>query len=377
MTRHQSGTGGMNVPRELDAALRERGDGAALRAVYQAVASDASADAKATVAATEREAAWARLSRRLNDPDRVPYTDEVPPMLELVTDEVESAATAAVMAGPESSASSVLAAAAAATTQPPRARRVFTGLRGLAAAAVLLLGIGIGWASGQQHYHNAPGSRTVLQPLGDGSQVWLAPGSTVSQSRRWALYGWTGLDWLKPDARRVTLAGEAFFAVVRDPRPFTVETGDAEVRVLGTRFAVRAASAVHGTRVQVEEGRVAVTQTVSGGVPGTSSRAELTAGDAAQVVGAALSVYRVPAGRVAVAAQGGMTAIDEPLGEVFDALSRRYGVVIERSARVNLANKVSFFFPDEPDVETVLGDLCAAQGLTYTRTSRGYRIDGP
>ena len=375
MTRHQSGNGGVNVPRELDATLRERGDGAALRAVYQAVASDAPADATEAVSAMAREAAWARLSRRLNDPDRVPYTDEVPPMLELVTDEVESAVTSAVTSAPVSLVSPQIAVAT--TTLPQRVRRAFTGMRGLAAAAVLLLGVGIGWGSGQQHYHNAPGGRTVLQPLADGSRVWLAPGSTLSYSRRWVLYGWTGLDWLKPDARRVTLTGEALFAVTRDPRPFTVETGDAEVRVLGTRFTVRAASASHGTRVQVEEGRVAVTQTASRGIPVTSSRVELTAGDAAQVVNAALSVYRVPASRVAVAAQGGMAAIDEPLGEVFDALSRRYGVAIERSARVNLANKVSYFFPDEPDIETVLSDLCAAQGLTYTRSSRGYRIDGP
>jgi len=371
MTRRDAGNGGVNVPRELEAALRERGDGAALRAVYQAVVSDASAVAIDSVSTMAHEAAWARLSRRLNDPDRVPYTDDVPPMLELVTDDMESAVTSASM----SPASPVIAAAT--TTLPQRARRAFSGLRAFAAAAVLLLGIGIGWGSGQQHYHNAPGSRTVLQPLADGSRVWLAPGSTVSYSRRWVLYGWTGFNWLKPEARRLTLRGEAFFAVARDTRPFTVTTGDAEVRVLGTRFAVRAASASHGTRVQVEEGRVAVTQTASRGMPHSSSRVELTAGDAAQVVGAALSVYRVPAGRVAVAAQGGMTAIDEPLGEVFDALSRRYGVSIERSARVNLANKVSFFFPDEPDVETVLSDLCAAQGLTYTRSSRGYRIDGP
>jgi len=386
MTRRPSSNGGKHVPRvprELEAALRDRGDAAALRAVYEAVGSTAEAAAARDVSAAAHKAAWARLSRRLNDPDRVPYADDVPPILELVTDEAEAIVAATAVSAAQVAPTLPPSSRVAATTRTwlHRARRTLTGGRGLAAAAVLLLGVGIGWASGQHQYHNAPGGRTVLQPLADGSRVWLAPGSTVAHSRRWLLYGWTGLDWLKPNVRRVTLTGDAFFAVARDTRPFTVETGDAEVRVLGTRFAVRAGLASHGTRVLVEEGRVAVTRASATSalqtLPSTSSRVELAAGDAAQLVGAQLIAYRVPARRVAVAAQGGMAAIDEPLGEVFDALSRRYAVSIERSARVNLANKVSYFFPDEPDVETVLGDLCAAQGLTFMRTSRGYRIDGP
>lgn len=365
MTRRSFESGNARVPRELDASLRDRVDGTALRTVFDAVGRVAPSAGE--VSAAEHEAAWARLSRRLNDPDRVPYRDEVPPMLELVTDEPDasdmgSAAFTAVVP-------SEVSAARRERLETTQSRRLRFGLRGLAAAAVLLLGVGIGWGSGQRSYHNAAGGRTVMLALADGSRAWLTPGSTLSHSRRWALLGATGLSWLAPDARRVTLSGEAFFAVTRDGRPFTVATGDAEVRVLGTRFMVRSAQAAHGTRVQVEEGRVAVTH--------AASRVELSAGDAVQVLGAGLTRYDVPASRVAVAAQGGMAAIDEPLGEVFDALSRRYGVVIERSTRVNLASAVSFVFPDEPDVETVLGDLCAAQGLTYTRNSRGYRIDRP
>jgi transmembrane sensor len=371
MTRRPFDADGMRVPRELDATLRERVDGAAMRAVYDAVGRAAlTAD---EVSAAEREAAWTRLSRRLNDPDRVPFRDDVPPMLELVSDEPDASDLASSAVAPVAPVvpvvPSVLSATPRETFATARSRRFRFGLRGLAAAAVLLLGVGIGWGGGQRSYHNEAGRRTVMLPLADGSRVWLTPGSTLSHPRRWALLRATGLTWLAPDARRVTLSGDAFFAVARDGRPFTVATGDAEVRVLGTRFMVRAAHATHGTRVQVEEGRVAVSH--------AASRLELSAGDAARVRGAAIEPYRVPATRVAVAMQGGMTAIDEPLGEVFDALSRRYGVQIERSARVNLVNTVSFYFPDEPDVETVLGDLCAAQGLTFTRSSRGYRIDRP
>jgi ferric-dicitrate binding protein FerR (iron transport regulator) len=365
MMRRMFESADVHVPRELDAALRDRVDGIAMRAVYDAVGRDAPTAGE--VSAAEHEAAWARLSRRLNDPDRVPFRDDVPPMLELVSDEPDAGDLTLSAVAP--AVPPVVSAARREAFSTARLRRIRFGLRGVAAAAVLLLGLGIGWGSGQRSVHNAAGSRTVVVPLADGSRVWLAPGSTLSHPRRWALFRATGLNWLAPNARRVTLRGDAFFAVARDGRPFTVATGDAEVRVLGTRFLVRAAHAGHGTRVQVEEGRVAVSH--------AASRVELSAGDAANVMGAGLASYKILPSRVALAAQGGMAAIDEPLGEVFDMLSRRYGVQIERSARVNLVNSVSFFFPNEPDIETVLGDLCAAQGLTYTRSSRGYRIDRP
>jgi hypothetical protein len=37
---------------------------------------------------------------------------------------------------------------------------------------------------------------------------------------------------------------------------------------------------------------------------------------------------------------------------------------------------VSLFYPVAPRVDVVLSDLCTAQGLTYERTSRGFRVTG-
>ena len=65
--------------------------------------------------------------------------------------------------------------------------------------------------------------------LPDGSSVWLNAGSRLTYD---SLYG-TSL-------REVTLSGEAYFDVVKNPKkPFIIHTGKINIRVLGTIFNVR------------------------------------------------------------------------------------------------------------------------------------------
>jgi transmembrane sensor len=72
------------------------------------------------------------------------------------------------------------------------------------------------------------GSKSNIQ-LPDGSSVWLNAGSRLTYD---SLYG-TSL-------REVTLSGEAYFDVVRNPnKPFIIHTGKINIRVLGTIFNVK------------------------------------------------------------------------------------------------------------------------------------------
>lgn len=73
------------------------------------------------------------------------------------------------------------------------------------------------------------GSKTRIQ-LPDGSVVWLNAGSTLTYDK----------DYNHED-RQVTLTGEGFFDVIKDPaKPFLVHTSNVDVRVLGTVFNVKA-----------------------------------------------------------------------------------------------------------------------------------------
>lgn len=81
--------------------------------------------------------------------------------------------------------------------------------------------------------------------LSDGSTVTLAPGATARVQAR-------------KDPRHVELDGGAFFEVAHDEsHPFTVSSGDARIRVLGTKFVVSDGDA--GKSVDVVEGRVLFT----------------------------------------------------------------------------------------------------------------------
>lgn len=83
-------------------------------------------------------------------------------------------------------------------------------------------------------------ARTDLS-LNDGSRVKLNRFSSIE-------YAFTN------DERKITLHGEGFFEVEKDGRPFIVETKDARIKVLGTKFVVSEENGV--TRVSVLEGKV-------------------------------------------------------------------------------------------------------------------------
>ncbi len=84
--------------------------------------------------------------------------------------------------------------------------------------------------------------------LADGSKVWLNENSSLSYP-----------DAMNGDERRVTLKGEAFFDITKNPsKPFIIDTRDAEVKVLGTSFEVRAMDDETKTEVVVKTGKVSL-----------------------------------------------------------------------------------------------------------------------
>ena len=83
--------------------------------------------------------------------------------------------------------------------------------------------------------------------LSDGSQVWLNAESRLTYP---AAFG--------ASERRVRLEGEAYFEVESGKGRFVVETGDMNVRVLGTAFNVNAYKNEAATRTTLVHGKVEV-----------------------------------------------------------------------------------------------------------------------
>jgi transmembrane sensor len=85
--------------------------------------------------------------------------------------------------------------------------------------------------------------------LPDGTRVWLDAASSLHYPT-----AFTGKE------RKVSVSGEAYFEVVKDPSmPFMVTAGNMEVRVLGTDFNINAYSDEPGTKTTLLTGSIKVT----------------------------------------------------------------------------------------------------------------------
>jgi len=95
----------------------------------------------------------------------------------------------------------------------------------------------------------APKNGISKVQLPDGTKVWLNSGSKLVYG---ADYG--------TELRKVSLAGEAFFDVVKDAHhPFILTTSTINIRVLGTAFNVRAYSKDKTSETSLVRGRIELT----------------------------------------------------------------------------------------------------------------------
>ncbi len=94
----------------------------------------------------------------------------------------------------------------------------------------------------------APNGEKAIITLADGSRVWINSGSSLTY----------GNDFNRHE-RMVSLDGEAYFEVAKDPqRPFIVHTREMEVQALGTTFNVSAYSDENYSSAVLAEGKIKV-----------------------------------------------------------------------------------------------------------------------
>jgi len=253
--------------------------------------------------------------------------------------------------------------AKASAARPSGRRRIAA-----AAAAVVLLTAAVGgWYAVPQIVGAAPGAPATVQ-LPDGSTVRLNGGTRLTHSR-----GFSRLPGLARGSRTVALEGEAFFDVVSDGRPFVVETPLARVRVLGTRFSVRATDpALEGISVAVTEGRVEVVSGEDRAGAGSEARVRLGVGEAATVT-AAGDLRRVEGASDHLVAwtEGAFVAVDRPLAAALAHAARTFGVEISLHAPRVEQRPVTFYYSADVGVERIVTDLATLNGLEYTQSAPG------
>jgi transmembrane sensor len=135
----------------------------------------------------------------------------------------------------------------------------FTGSRMLKIAAMALILLGMGLALVYLHnsgslskkiiYSTGVDQKNLVVELPDGSRIFLNRNTRISYRSDFGKHG-----------RNIRLSGEAFFEIAPDvSRPFIIDAGIAEVKVVGTSFNVRTDNDEPGVEVFVKTGKVMLT----------------------------------------------------------------------------------------------------------------------
>ncbi|QLF93552.1 FecR family protein [Pseudomonas sp. ABC1] len=234
------------------------------------------------------------------------------------------------------------------STHPVRQKRRW---RHWAVAASLALAVCAGLLGDlptrlQADWVTGRGEQQQLQ-LEDGSRVLLGSGSAFA----------TAFD----DASRKTrlLKGEAYFEVAGgQPRPFLIDAGEAQVRVVGTAFGVRHLDGK--ARVSVRSGIVEVSDEL-----GHSRR--LGAGEQVDIDTGGLGVtHKVDTDLALAWTRGRLVFEESPLGDVVAELRRHYpGLILMADAQLAGELISGNYRLDQP--ENTLHSLAE---LTQARLSR-------
>ncbi len=238
-------------------------------------------------------------------------------------------------------------------------------MRWMAIAATILIGA-FGFA-----YFLQP--QTVIAPMGETAQVVLHDGSTVELNSGSSLtYGRRF-----STERRVRLRGEAFFDIVKDEKPFIVETFNASVTVLGTTFNVRAweNERAANTKVALQSGSVRLA-----GKDKSAETIQLAPGQTGTVdIGVVLAsaVDTVVVSNALAWRQGSFFFSNEWLGAILDDVGRRFDTNIQISPFLLRNERMKYALENPASAEAVVNDLSKSLGLKYRETSTGFEIFDP
>ncbi len=266
-----------------------------------------------------------------------------------------------------------------ATPAPPPARRILTGRKLLLRAAAVVLPLAV--IGGAAWFY-------LSQPSGTGNagQQTTAPLVTVTVPDTTAARGSTGLgdgthilvgrsstlryaETFGPE-RRVSLEGEAYFDVARDTlRPFIVEAGALQVRVLGTKFNVNAAAGSPYTTVALYSGRIEV----SGGK--LSTPVILNPGEQFVYENASGTSKLTPTGATLPDwILGRMNFEQASTKHVLETIAWFYGVQIDTVGRFDDTERLTFRYTGDEDLETALLWLQSVSTNRFEYTTDGKRV---
>jgi ferric-dicitrate binding protein FerR (iron transport regulator) len=199
------------------------------------------------------------------------------------------------------------------------------------------------------------GNKRIEISLPDNSHVWLNKESQLTYEK-----GFSGPE------RNVKLEGEGFFEVQKDPkRPFIIQTGTIETKVLGTSFNLRNYPSEPSVDLVVATGKVSFKSKAS------SDEAIVTPGNGASIhkTNRKIKEYSMADNNAWAWRSGTLKFENKPLKEVLVDLERFYRIQIDlKSSNLGACSFSGNF--ENASLEEVLKVLEITLELNYKRAAK-------
>jgi len=233
----------------------------------------------------------------------------------------------------------------------------------IAASVFLVVAAGYFFWNQPKTYHSDLGTMSSVT-FPDGSTVLLNSGSSVT------FKPFTG-----KQTRSVHLHGEGYFDIQTSEKPFIVETFNAEIQVLGTKFSVTSwpDELTKQTAITLEEGKISVTASEAPQV----SRVMLPQQSLIVFADAAISetedLSENKTKNMLSWRQGGYVFQAMPLGAITQDLQRRGNLSITvPDALIDVP--ITYIEPTPKTVQQVIEDLSQAYSFYYSKTANGFNL---
>lgn len=186
--------------------------------------------------------------------------------------------------------------------------------------------------------------------LPDSSEIWLNSGSTIRYPETFA-----------KDKRLVTLNGEAYFSVKKETaKPFIVETSRLSVKVLGTKFNVRAYPNDEDITATLTSGKVEVSvQSQSPQILKPNERLTYDKNTSS------VHISTVNTADTDSWIAGKLTFTNATAGEIFRTLERRYNITMDNMTNIPASKRYTVKFLKDENLDEILNILKDIIGFNY------------
>ncbi|PSK90730.1 FecR family protein [Taibaiella chishuiensis] len=192
--------------------------------------------------------------------------------------------------------------------------------------------------------------KQVMLTLPDGSQVRLAPGSSLRYPEAF-----------NDTQRLVQLVGSAFFEIRKNPeQPFLVQAPELTTRVLGTSFQVIAYPGETRTSVTVVTGKVAVSRNRKGQEPLLLASLSPEEKIVLNLPDDSVKVSAVSAAQATAVRDGKLVFDNSSLAEVAERLRVQYGISVHLANEQVAARRITATFDPNismQDLSDILGEV--------------------